>query len=66
MKRSNNNYLVSAILMLIGAICFGFATYANFHTNNTSQFFLFMAATICDIIACILNFVKYKKTTKIN
>lgn len=54
-------FLTSAILMLIGAICFGIMTYANFYRGKNVLGWLCLIATICDIISCILNYIKYKK-----
>ena len=53
-------FLVSSILMLIGAICFGIVTYANFYRGNIALGCLFLIATICDLISCVLYFRKYK------
>ena len=54
-----DNYLVSALLMLIGSICFGIVTYGHFYRNNYMLFGLCLIATICDFISFILNFLKY-------
>ena len=54
-------FLTSAILMLIGAICFGIMTYANFYRGKNVLGWLCLIATICDIISCVLNYIKYKK-----
>ena len=53
-------FLTSAILMLIGAICFGIMTYANFYKGNNTLGYLCLIATICDIISCVLNYRNYK------
>lgn len=52
--------LVSSILMLIGAICFGIMTYAHFYRGNTAIGCLCLIATFCDIISCVLNYKNYK------
>lgn len=52
--------LISSIMMLIGAICFGIVTYANFYLGNTTLGCLCLIATICDIISCFLNYRNYK------
>ena len=52
--------LISSILMLIGAICFGIVTYANFYKGNNTLGYLCLIATICDIISCVLNYRNYK------
>jgi hypothetical protein len=58
---NKKNFLISSILMLIGAICFGIMTYAHFYMGHKSLGWLCLVATICDLISCILNYIKYKK-----
>lgn len=60
MNKKKNN-LISAILMLIGAICFGIMTYAHFYRGNNILGCLCLIATICDIISGVLNYIHYKK-----
>ncbi len=52
--------LISSIMMLIGAICFGIVTYANFYNGKTTLGWLCLIATICDLISCVLNYRNYK------
>ena len=53
--------LISSILMLIGAICFGIMTYAHFYRGETTLGWLCLIATLLDIISSILNYKNYKK-----
>lgn len=56
----NKHYFVNAILMLIGAVCFGIVTYGNFYRNNILMGSLCLIATLCDLISFIMNLIKYR------
>ena len=55
------NFLISSILLLIGAICFAIVTYGHFYRGENNQGVLCLMATVLDLISCILNYNNYKK-----
>lgn len=59
MKREKN-YLISAILMLVGTICFGIVTYGHFYRNDNMLGILCLVVALCDFISFIVNIVKYR------
>lgn len=63
--KKEKNYLLSAILMLVGTICFGIVTYAHFYENEYMLGILCLVATLCDFISFIINIVKYRKISNI-
>lgn len=54
-------FLISAILMLIAAACFGIMTYANFYRGKNTLGWLCLIATVLDIISSVLNYRNFKK-----
>ena len=58
---NKKKYLVSAVLELISALCFGIAAYGNFYNSKSSLGLLNLTAAILMLFSCILCYKNYKK-----
>lgn len=60
-KKNDKNYLLAAILMLVGSLCFGIVTYGHFYENEYMMGILCLVATLCDFMSFIINIIKCRK-----